>query len=410
MIKTPVRGMRDIMPKNLRLREYLLGIIEQTAKNAGYQKIETPAMEQLENMSSKIGGENESLIFKVLKRGRELEKAKAENDELCDSALRYDLTVPLARYYAMNGEMLPKPFKSLQIGPVWRADAPQKGRYRQFLQCDMDILGDDSVLAEIDAIDTVMKILARICEEAKVSGLNLRINDRRILLAAATFAGFGEDEVGAALITLDKQDKIGWDGVRNELLGRGFAAEKVDKFVSLFQSGAQTPEEFCAQLGEAQPDAKVLDNLKLITQAMAGKRVSFDPSLVRGMGYYTGAIFECSADGLDSSIAGGGRYDKMIGKFSGQDVPACGFSIGFERLVAILEDLGFEPPLPQTACAILVSDKVSATKYAEILAQAEQKRQDGKIVSVLPMMRNLGRQIALLEANGYSEFEKIYGD
>ena len=402
MIKSPVKGMRDILPSDMMVREYVLGIIEQVAGRAGYQKIETPAMEHLENLQSKDGGENEKLIFKVMKRGEALERAMRDNEEISDIALRYDLTVPLARYMAANGNELAMPFKALQIGPVWRADAPQKGRFRQFMQCDMDIIGDGSVLAEIDILRTALAILEWICSEAGIAGLTVRVNDRRILAAAAEYAGF--DNYESVLISLDKLDKIGADGVKAELIERGCETPAVEKLLSLFEGGLGV-REFGERVGV---DNEAISNLEAIMGAIEGVKVVFDPTLVRGMGYYTGPIFECSAEGLGSSIAGGGRYDKMIGKFSGQDVPACGFSIGFERLVTILQDKGFVPTDKGVKKAILVSKKVSSEKYREIMARAEEMRGSGETVSVMMMARNLGRQIELLERSGYGEFEKVY--
>lgn len=402
MIKSPVKGMRDILPSDMTVREYVLGIIEQVAGRAGYQKIETPAMEHLENLQSKDGGENEKLIFKVMKRGEALERAMRDNEEISDIALRYDLTVPLVRYMAANGNELAMPFKALQIGPVWRADAPQKGRFRQFMQCDMDIIGDGSVLAEIDILRTALAILEWICSEAGIAGLTVRVNDRRILAAAAEYAGF--DNYESVLISLDKLDKIGADGVKAELIERGCETPAVEKLLSLFEGGLGV-REFGERVGV---DNEAISNLEAIMGAIEGVKVVFDPTLVRGMGYYTGPIFECSAEGLGSSIAGGGRYDKMIGKFSGQDVPACGFSIGFERLVTILQDKGFVPTDKGVKKAILVSKKVSSEKYREIMARAEEMRGSGETVSVMMMARNLGRQIELLERSGYGEFEKVY--
>ncbi len=415
MIKTPVRGMRDLLPSDMVVRDYLLGLIEQTAKNSGYQKIETPMMEHLENLTSNNGGENEKLIFKILKRGESLKKALAENSELTDSALRFDLTVPLSRYYAANSGKITSPFKALQIGSVWRADAPQKGRFRQFIQCDMDTLGDASILAEVDTITTVMTILSKICLDANISGLTLRINDRRILQAAADFAGFVPADYDQVFILLDKNDKIGMDGVRQEMLDDGFAPEKVEKFINLFKnlSAQSNIKDFCqsftsesAKQAESDLEAIVASTLAL---GFSNVKVIFDPSLVRGMGYYTGPIFECTADGLGSSIAGGGRYDKMIGQFiGGKEVPACGFSIGFERLYTILSEANFQPNKDQVMRAILISPKIPSSQYAEILTNAATYRAKGELVSVLPMSRNLGRQISELENIGYSIFDKIY--
>jgi histidyl-tRNA synthetase len=418
MKKTPVRGMRDILPTDMIIREYLLNIIEDAAVSAGYQKIETPAIEHLENLSNKDGGENETLIFKILKRGQSLQKSIDTKLDLADSALRYDLTVPLARYFAANTDGIPTPFKALQIGPVWRADAPQKGRFRQFLQCDMDILGDSSILAEIDIITTTVKILSKICDEAKITGLTVHLNDRRILLAAAKYAGFSESDYGSVLISLDKNDKIGLNGVKTELERYNLDAFAIEKFIELFKkvNGEISVVEFCELLGNESPEKSVLDDLKIIMAAVnkidaINAKIIFDPTLVRGMGYYTGPIFECSANGLKSSIAGGGRYDKMIGKFSGStNIAACGFSIGFERMATILSDSGFTPITKRDMIAILVDRNISSTKYGDIIKNAEEMRKCNKIVSVIPMARNISRQIELLEKNGYSQFKKIYNN
>lgn len=417
MKKTPVRGMRDILASDMIIREYLLSIIENVATSAGYQKIETPAIEHLENLSSNEGGENETLIFKILKRGQSLQRAIDSGDSLTDSALRYDLTVPLARYIAANAGSISTPFKTLQIGPVWRADAPQKGRFRQFLQCDMDIVGDPSILAEMDIIATTVKILSKICNEAEISGLNIRLNDRRILQAAASYAGFNESEYGSVLIALDKNDKIGLSGVKEELYRYGYDAASIEKFIALFERTEKgiSVDDFCRPFEGESVDQSVLDDLNAIMSLAdasenEGVRISFDPTLVRGMGYYTGPIFECTADGLGSSIAGGGRYDKMIGKLSNKDIAACGFSIGFERLVTILADTGFTPPVQGDRVAILVDRMVSLAKYADILKEAETLRSSSATVSILPMAKNLRHQVELLEKSGYTEFKKIYND
>lgn len=418
MIKTPVRGMRDLTPSQMILRDYILHLITEEATLAGYQKIETPAMEPLENLTSKEGGENESLIFKVLKRGQSLVSAQEKGEELADSGLRYDLTVPLARYFVNNQKDLPLPFKSLQIGSVWRADRPQKGRFRQFLQCDMDILGEGSVLAEIDTITTTAKILTRIFREAKIEGLTIHLNDRRILTAAVAYAGFEEGDCGSVLISLDKNDKIGFAGVKNDLLQSGYEAEKVEKFISLFEQAAEGIDvrAFCGILGDYAPDGGAIRDLERISSVascslgLSGKIV-FDPTLVRGMGYYTGPIFECTAGGFSSSVAGGGRYDKMIGKISGgNNVPACGFSIGFERIVAILEDAQFRPSEAVVRRAILVDKKLVSEKLEEVLKRADELRAIGEIVSVVTMSRNLKYQIETMEKNGYTAFEKVYSD
>ena len=410
--------MRDILPTDMVLRQYLLDIVERVATGAGYQKIETPAIEHLENLSSNDGGENETLIFKVLKRGRSLEKAIDAGESLADSALRYDLTVPLSRYIAANAGSISMPLKTLQIGPVWRADAPQKGRFRQFLQCDMDVIGASTVLAEMDIIKTTVEILSKICNDSGISGLTVHLNDRRILLAAASYAGFSEEESGGVLISLDKNDKIGLEGVRKELLDHGFGDEKVGKFISLFERAGEGISifDFCRQLGEGAVEGSVLEDLDAIMSLedslqSENASVIFDPTLVRGMGYYTGPIFECTVDGFGSSVAGGGRYDKMIGKFSGNvDIAACGFSIGFERIITILGDVGFTPPNTQERVALLVDRKVPVEKYAQVLRDADGLRASGALVSVLPMAKNTRHQVELLEGSGYTRFEKIYAN
>ena len=461
MIKTPVRGMRDILPSDMELRSYVLGVIQRHAAQAGFAQIETPALEHRENLTSRIGGDNEKLIFEVLKRGASLEAgltelydeavnatagsdpfaseagttfAKHDDDSngvgasrlarakelLSDSALRYDLTVPLARYYAANQGELSTPFKSLQIGPVWRADAPQKGRYRQFTQCDFDILGDASPLAEVDCITAVGSILQEICTAAGVQNLTITLNDRRILTAVCTAAGFAIDDHPAVLVILDKQDKIGLPGVQAELQAAGFAQENVERLITLLQNAPapqNATDDFATSLqnfvAPLNLDPSVVENLLAIHAAVTATlpvRLIFNPCLVRGMGYYTGPIFEVSAAGLSSSIGGGGRYDEMIGRFTGQNVPACGFSIGFERLLVILSDLGFRPPIATKKVALLVSKKVATSDYANILARAAALRAQGYTASTLPMAHNLGKQIGRLEAAGYSEFEKFYGE
>jgi len=408
MKKIPVRGMRDILPTSMTLREYLLHLISDEAEKSGFQKIQTPAIEHLENLSTGDGGENEKLIFKVLKRGESLNHALLDTDpsalktNISDSALRYDLTVPLARFYADNSEKLPTPFKSLQIGSVWRADAPQKGRFREFTQCDMDIIGDQSILAEIDAIRTTIRILSRICTEAKISGLTIHLNDRRLLVAAAEKAGIPAKKLGLSLILLDKRDKIGEDGVRQEMLAESFDSDTIDRFLDLFK--ITDLDQFAANL---DIDSAVVNDLKTIISAI-DTNIVFDPTLVRGMGYYTGPIFEYTMDGLGSSVGGGGRYNGMIEKFTGKPVPACGSSIGFERILTILEDLNFTPPVSMEKIAVLISKNVPSERYAEIERELDQRRANGAVISILPMARNLGHQCAVLEENGYTKFEKIF--
>ena len=416
-IKTPVKGMCDMLPADMRLREHVLGMIKETYGACGFMQIETPVMEHIENLTSKQGGDNEKLIFKVMKRGAELQRALDKGDgELADNGLRYDLTVPLARYYANNKEKLPTPFKAMQLGNVWRADNPQKGRFRQFTQCDIDILGDDSSLAEIELITATATMLSKILSEVNMNEFTIHINDRRMLAAAALSAGFAEEEIGGALISLDKFDKIGLDGIEKDLLESGYAPEKVEKYMAFYRNvqPGMAIADFCAGVnGGYLPEsvgAALADIVSCVKPMLAeGVKIVFDPTLVRGMGYYTGPIFEVTLDGYNFSIAGGGRYDQMIGKFSGQNVSACGFSIGFERIVTILKDHeqgSFK--LPEGSVAYLIGGKVPTARKAEVLAQAAQARKAGVVATVLPMSKNMKHQIELLEAEGFTKFEKIY--
>ena len=415
--KKPVNGMKDILPEEMQIRDYVMGVIKENYRKFGFTPIETPCVESIGNLCSKQGGENEKLIFKILKRGEKLnlETAKEEND-LVDSGLRYDLTLPLSRYYANHANELPNPFKALQMGNVWRADRPQKGRFRQFMQCDIDILGEPSNLAEIELITATATMLSKILAEANLNAFTIHINDRRMLAAAALTAGFEQEEIGGALISLDKFDKIGMNGIEKDLLESGYAPEKVEKYMAFYRSVRPGMEiaDFCAGVNGEYLEARVGETLADIVgcvQPMLGEgvKIVFDPTLVRGMGYYTGPIFEVTLDGYNFAIAGGGRYDQMIGKFSGQNVSACGFSIGFERIVTILKDHeqgSFK--LPEGSVAYLIGNKVPTARKAEVLAQAAEARKAGVVATVLPMSKNMKHQIELLEAEGFTKFEKIY--
>ncbi|MDO5335765.1 MAG: ATP phosphoribosyltransferase regulatory subunit, partial [Coriobacteriia bacterium] len=422
--------MQDFLPADMRLRESIIAMIKESYARHGFMQIETPVMEHLCNLQSKQGGDNEKLIFQVMKRGRDLEKgvrkvreceeccaAAIEREECSDSGLRYDLTLPLSRYYANNKEELPNPFKALQIGNVWRADNPQKGRFRQFVQCDIDILGDDSTLAEIELVSATSDMLKRILAPTDITGLTVHVNDRSILRAAALKAGFPEESVGSVLITLDKFDKIGFDGVEAELLQNGFDANVVSGYVALYRDAAEGVDcaSFCAGFDGYLDEgvARSLDEIVTCSRAMVGEGVTikFDPTLVRGMGYYTGPIFEVTVDGYGFSIAGGGRYDKMIGNFSGEDVCAVGFSIGFERIITILRDFGVVAPLAEGGATVfLIDKKVPQEKKMDVLVQARDLRAQGKTASVQPLKKNAKRQIAALEAEGFTDFVKVYAD
>ena len=418
-IKTPVKGMCDMLPADMRLREHILQMIKTSYASYGFMQIETPVMEHIENLTSKQGGDNEKLIFKVMKRGADLTRAiQAGKQEFADNGLRYDLTVPLARYYANNKEKLPTPFKALQIGNVWRADNPQKGRFRQFTQCDIDILGDDTNLAEIELIAATSDMLSQIFSEVGITDFTIHINDRQILRAAALQAGFEEEAIGSVLISLDKYDKIGLEGIRRELIENGYAEDVVIRYLAIYESlqGDVTCGDFCSDIAENYLDRKVVegvDDIISCAKAMINEhvKITFDPTLVRGMGYYTGTIFEISIDGYNFSIAGGGRYDEMIGRFSNQPAPACGFSIGFERIVTILKDLKWsEGEGGKKRTAFLVDEKADPSRLLEVFKKATALREQGMIVTVQPLKKNAKFQIETLEKNGYEDIKKVYND
>lgn len=409
--KKPVTGMKDILPEEMQIRDYVQNVIKETYRSFGFTPIETPCMENIANLTSKQGGENEKLIFKVLKRGEKLklEEASCEAD-LVDNGMRYDLTVPLVRYYSNNANNLPSPFKALQMGNVWRADRPQRGRYRQFMQCDIDILGEPSNLAEIELILATTTTLGKI----GFKNFEIRINERRILKAMASYSGFLEESYDLVFIILDKMDKIGIDGVAEELMKEGFTKESVDKYLSLFAKAEAGMESLCDVLIEAGClEEEVKQNLAEIVNSVeqtksADFKMVFDPTLVRGMGYYTGTIFEIAMPEFGGSCGGGGRYDKMVGKFTGNDVPACGFSIGFERIILLLMESGFKIPKQPKKTAYLIEKGYPADKLCDVIAQAQKERARGGQVLVVRMNKNKKFQKEKLSAEGYEEFLEFF--
>lgn len=417
LIKTSVKGMPDQLPKEVKLRENILKLIKDTYSSYGFEQIETPAIEHLENLTSKQGGDNEKLIFRILRRGEDLKRELSKpNGDISDCGLRYDLTVPLARYYSNNISNLPMPFKALQIGNVWRADKPQKGRLRQFVQCDIDILGDNTNLSEIELIVATTDVLSLIFKDTTINSFTVHVNDRRILRAFATYAGFLEEEIDSVLISLDKYDKIGIDGIYNELVSKGFDEKTINKYLSIYNniSNDQKCEEFCDFLVDKFISKDVITNIEEIittTKALIKNniRIIFDPTLVRGMGYYTGTIFEISVDDYNFSIAGGGRYDRMIERFCGIETCACGFSIGFERIITILKDLNYNfKNKDDIFIAYLLDKNITSNKKIEVLKEANEYRREGYTVVIQPMRKNLKVQINKLESMGYSKFVKIY--
>ena len=412
MTKKPVTGMKDILPREMEIRQYVMQMIRETYATFGFSQMETPCVEHIGNLSSNQGGENEKLIFKILKRGEKLKLSEAKEEaDLVDSGLRYDLTLPLARYYANNASALPVPFKALQMGNVWRADRPQRGRFRQFMQCDIDVLGEPSILAETDLILATSTLLGKL----DFTGFTIRINDRRILKAMAGYCGFPEKDWDTVFILLDKMDKIGTDGVAEELVKEGFARESVEACMTLFREitpdagGVRFLKE---KLGEFL-DAKIADELITVMKSVdairnADFRIAFDPTLVRGMSYYTGPIFEISMDEYGGSVGGGGRYDEMIGKFTGQQTPACGFSIGFERIVMLLLEKDWQVPGTAPKKAYLLDRRLSDEKMQEVIRGAMEERAAGRIVDLEIMKKNKRFQKDQLTAEGYAEIVEVY--
>ncbi|WP_105565503.1 histidine--tRNA ligase [Microbacterium halophytorum] len=398
------RGMRDFLPSDKNRRERVLSIIRDRYRAHGFDEIETPVMEEYSRLHAGIGGDNEKLAFNVLRRGLTPEKVAAAADDqagLTDLGLRYDLTVPLSRFYASNRGSLPGVFRSIQIAPVWRAERPQKGRYRQFVQCDIDIIGDATARAEVELLAASLDVF----DALGLTGAVIRVNDRRALDAMLDVFGFDPDERPGVLITIDKLDKIGPEGVAAELRERGASAAAVDAFEAFLGRDRAEPDGFGerqirAALPEGVPD-DVVAHLVGIGEAVGAASLEFDPFLVRGMGYYTGTIFEVAHPSVSYSLGGGGRYDGMIGRFLGQEVPAVGFSIGFERVVDLVEIAEGEA----AEAVVLVHDK--DVPLPELLHAKAALVAEGKRVRLEQRPKNLKNLLAQAEADGYAAFAAL---
>lgn len=399
MNATPVRGTKDYLPLEVEVRDYVRGKIEETYKAYGFQKIATPMMEDIERLNKSDGGENLSMIFKLLKRGQKLDlgKENLNEDDLVDSGLRYDLTMPLTRYFANNRQNLTFPFKAIQIDKVFRAERPQKGRLREFFQCDIDIIGDKSVNAEMELIAATTSALDNI----GFSDFTVRINDRRILSDMILSAGFSQDDIASVCIIFDKLDKIGIDGVRAELEEKEYNLDVINKFIEIIQDAEgdalMAAEKYCSNQDVVADLKKVIEFANNIAD---GKfKAVYDKSLVRGMGYYTGMVFEIVSPKFGSSVAGGGRYDDMIGKFLGESVPAVGFSIGFERICAIMLEEKVE--VPQKEKIILICNQDD--DFAKVANKMRELVKNGNIVTPLMRSKKLGKQMDALIALGYKK-------
>ena len=392
---TPVKGTSDFLPSEVLIRDYLQNTIIETYRSCGFERISTPIIEDIENLDKSDGGENLNLIFKIMKRGEKLDEAIASGDpkDLADMGLRYDLTLPLTRYYANNRAKLPNPFKVIQVDRVYRAERPQKGRMREFVQCDIDIIGSSSWTSEVELITTTAKALHNV----GFNNFNIRINDRRLLKAIIMSAGFEESDCDSVCISLDKLDKIAADGVRAELIERGFAEDKVAKLMEALAAEPFTlddAERICGSLDCITNLRRIMDTANSLAD---GYSVIYDMTLVRGQGYYTGTVFEITSPEFRGAIGGGGRYDNLIGKFLGESIPAVGFSIGFERIASILLDSDYKIPTSKKKLAVVYTEE----SFADALKRADELRSEYD-VAMYEAPKKLGKLLAKLEESGFA--------
>lgn len=398
MKTTPVKGTMDYLPSEMRVRDYLQQEILKTYLSCGFERIGTPVIEDIENLNKSEGGENLNLIFKVMKRGEKLEKALEEGkyDDLADMGLRYDLTLPLTRYYANNRAKLPTPFKCIQIDRVFRAERPQKFRMREFVQCDIDIIGSDSLNCEAELINTTAKALRNI----GFNGFRIKINDRRILRSTLSAFGFADKDLDSVCITFDKMDKIGAEGVKEELTEKGLPEAAIEKLSELIEKMPVSLDEvtgFCPATDIVEGIKGLIENVSKVSKGLY--EVVFDMSLVRGQGYYTGAVFEIESTEYSGAVGGGGRYDNLIGKFIGENIPAVGFSIGFERIAGILLEKGTSSSNARKRVVVVYdSDRFAeAEEYAESIRNTYD-------VSLYERPKKLGKFLDKLTELGYYGF------
>ena len=400
---TSVKGTNDYLPNEVEIRDYLQNKILSVYTENGFEHIVTPILEDIENLDKSEGGENLNLIFKIMKRGDKLDKALAkgvtsENEnELADMGLRYDLTLPLSRYYANNKDKLTLPMKCIQMDRVYRAERPQKGRLREFIQCDIDIIGSDSADSEVELILTTTKALKAI----GLKNFKVKLNDRRLLRAVLMQMGFKESELDSVCITFDKMDKIGMDGVKEELTEKEFDNTAIEKFVEFLSK-----KDFSlSSLKDMLEDKTPVESLEYIMNAVNELSdnsfdVVFDLSLVRGQGYYTGTVFEVESIDFKGAVAGGGRYDNLIGKFLNQPIPAVGFSIGFERIFSILMENGIDVEHKSKKIAVMYDEG----SLVEAIKTADKLRSEGNIASIYVRPKKMGKFLNKLEERNYDGF------
>lgn len=410
MKTAPVKGTNDYLPDEVELRDYLQNEILKVYLANGFEHITTPAIEDIENLDKSDGGENLNLIFKIMKRGDKLNKVIAdgvtpENESaLADMGLRYDLTLPLSRYFANNKDKISLPMKCIQMDRVYRAERPQKGRLREFVQCDIDIIGSDSIDSEIELILTTARALKAI----GMKNFKVKINDRRLLRAFLEDCGFFHDQLDSVCITFDKMDKIGLEGVRSELEGKGFGGDAIERFVGFLSNAGSAQDISLSSVKDLLADKSPAESLEHIIDAVWQMSdhefdICFDLSLVRGQGYYTGTVFEVESIDFKGAIAGGGRYDNLIGKFLGQSVSAVGFSIGFERIFSIIMEHGIQKHVYSNKVAV-VYDEGDMEKAYRI---AERYRADGNVCSLYLRPKKMGKFLNRLEERGYVGFINV---
>lgn len=398
MSTKPPSGTRDFLPEDIRRREYVIGVVREAYERYGFEPLETPAFENIETLLGKYGEEGNRLIFKILKRGEHEASGEA------DLALRYDLTVPLARVVAQHQNELPKFFKRYQIQPVWRADRPAKGRFREFFQCDIDSIGSTSPVVEAEQIAAVTEVLRKL----KFSDFKILLNHRRILTGLAAVAGVPSSQHETALVALDKRDKIGETGVEAEFAERGIdphsAVLLLNMLREMYTSGFDAPaglvnadrfNSLSSYLGSTEYGVAV-DNLReilgLVKGTSAAEHVYLDPRLARGLSYYTGAIMEVAVPDLAGSLGGGGRYDNLIGMFLGRDIPACGFSLGLERIIFVMTERNMFPPEAARGAVDVMVTLWNHETREDSLSLASELRGAGLRVDVYPEADKLGKQ------------------